>query len=183
MARLVAVHFWPVEKNDAFTTFSTADGKSASASTMVGFLPPISSWMRSERLRRLGMQPAAHFAGAGERDRLQRLGFHQRLANGPARACDEVHHAFRNAGLVASLHNPPGAQRRDRGGLHHDRVAADQRRRHLPGRNRDGKIPGRHQPDHADRPCGWRTCARGRARTEPADPAAANLPRRNSGRC
>ncbi len=50
MARLVAVHFWPVEKNDAFTTFSTAELKSASASTMVGFLPPISSWIRSRRL-------------------------------------------------------------------------------------------------------------------------------------
>ena len=29
--------------------FSTAELKSASASTMVGFLPPISSWMRSRR--------------------------------------------------------------------------------------------------------------------------------------
>src|SRR5258708_453808 len=36
--------------NAAFTTFSTAALKSASARTMVGFLPPISSWMRSARL-------------------------------------------------------------------------------------------------------------------------------------
>ena len=43
ITRLVAVHFWPVEKNEALTTFSTADPKSASASTTVGFLPPISS--------------------------------------------------------------------------------------------------------------------------------------------
>ena len=50
MARLVAVHFWPVEKNAALTTFSTAELKSASARTMVGFLPPISSWMRRRRL-------------------------------------------------------------------------------------------------------------------------------------
>src|SRR2546423_14610314 len=50
MARLVAVHFCPVEKNEALTTFSTAEAKSASASTMVGFLPPISSWMRRRRL-------------------------------------------------------------------------------------------------------------------------------------
>src|ERR1041385_262770 len=49
MARLVAVHFCPVEKNAAFTTFSTADLKSQSARTMVGFLPPISSWMRRRR--------------------------------------------------------------------------------------------------------------------------------------
>src|SRR5690242_9969906 len=50
MARLVAVHFWPVEKNEAFTTFSTAEAKSASPSTIVGFFPPISNWMRRRRL-------------------------------------------------------------------------------------------------------------------------------------
>src|SRR5712692_7453946 len=50
MARLVAVHFCPVEKNAPFTTFSTAEGKSASARTMVGFFPPISSWIRRRRL-------------------------------------------------------------------------------------------------------------------------------------
>jgi len=43
MTRLVAVHFWPVEKKAALTTFSTPALKGASASTMVGFLPPISS--------------------------------------------------------------------------------------------------------------------------------------------
>ncbi len=58
MARLVAVHFCPVEKNDALTTFSTADPKSASASTMVGFLPPISSWMRN---RRFEASPCSQF--------------------------------------------------------------------------------------------------------------------------
>src|ERR1035437_7894696 len=50
MARLVEGHFCPVEKNAALTTFGTAELKSASASTMVGFLPPISSWMRNRRL-------------------------------------------------------------------------------------------------------------------------------------
>src|SRR5487761_2681095 len=50
ITRLVAVHFWPVEKNAALTVFSTACSKGASASTMVGFLPPISSWMRRRRL-------------------------------------------------------------------------------------------------------------------------------------
>src|ERR1039457_6768335 len=51
IARLVAVHFWPVEKNAALTTFSTAELKSQSASTIVGFFPPISSWMRKRRLK------------------------------------------------------------------------------------------------------------------------------------
>ena len=94
MARLVAVHFWPVEKNEAFTTFSTAELKSASASTMVGFLPPISSWMRSRRLRCLAVQPVADLAGAGERDGLERLGVHQRLAQLTARARHEIDHAL-----------------------------------------------------------------------------------------
>ena len=40
----------PVEKKAPLTTFSTARLKSASAQTMVGFLPPISSWMRRRRL-------------------------------------------------------------------------------------------------------------------------------------
>src|SRR6202011_3518472 len=34
---------------EALTTFSTAAPKSASPSTMVGFLPPISSWIRRRR--------------------------------------------------------------------------------------------------------------------------------------
>ena len=49
MARLVAVQRWPVEKNAAFSTQSTATSRSASASTMVGFLPPISSCTRASR--------------------------------------------------------------------------------------------------------------------------------------
>ena len=43
MTREVAVQRCPVEKNAAFTTTLTASGMSASARTIVGFLPPISS--------------------------------------------------------------------------------------------------------------------------------------------
>src|ERR1022692_3442257 len=102
MARLVAVHFWPVEKKAAFTTFSTAEGKSASASTMVGFLPPISSWIR--RCRRLdtevppagmGVQPGADFAGASEGDGLERGGIDQGAAQFAAGAGHEVDHTDR----------------------------------------------------------------------------------------
>ena len=50
MTREVAVQRWPVEKNAALTTTFTASAISASASTMVGFLPPISSCTRARRL-------------------------------------------------------------------------------------------------------------------------------------
>ena len=42
-------------------------------------------------------------------------------------------------------------KRRGRGRLQHHGVAADQRRRQLPGRNRAREIPRRDQPHHADR--------------------------------
>ena len=49
MTREVAVQRWPVEKNAALTTTFTASAMSASASTMVGFFPPISSCTRARR--------------------------------------------------------------------------------------------------------------------------------------
>ena len=183
MARLVAVHFCPVEKNAALTTFSTAELKSASASTMVGFLPPISSWMRSRRLEASACSQSPISQEPVKRDRLERLGVHQRAAQFAARAGDEVDHALGNARLVQRLHDAPRAQRRGRGRLEHHGVAADQRRRQLPGRNGAGEIPRRDQPHHADRVCAWRTCGRGRARRAPACRACASLRRRSSGRC
>ena len=39
-----------------------------------------------------------------------------------------------------------------RRGLDHRRVAADERREQLPGRDGDREVPGRDDPDHADRP-------------------------------
>ena len=43
MTRLVAVQAWPVSPNPAMATKRAARSRSASASTIVGFLPPISS--------------------------------------------------------------------------------------------------------------------------------------------
>ncbi len=44
MARLVAVHFCPANRMAPLMTTSAAWSRSASASTMAAFLPPISSW-------------------------------------------------------------------------------------------------------------------------------------------
>ena len=43
MARLVAVHFWPVESMAPLTVSVAAWSRSASSSTTTGFLPPSSS--------------------------------------------------------------------------------------------------------------------------------------------
>ena len=97
------------------------------------------------------MQPLADLAGAGERHRLQRLGVDQRLSQLAARPGDEVDHAFRHARFMQRFDDPPRAERRRRGRLEHHRVAANQRRRQLPGGNRGRKIPGRNQTHHAER--------------------------------
>src|SRR5690606_40243356 len=44
IARLVAVHFCPAKRIAPLTTMSAALSRSASASTIAAFLPPISSW-------------------------------------------------------------------------------------------------------------------------------------------
>ncbi len=68
-----------------------------------------------------------------------------------AAADHEVEHALRRAGLVNDLRHRKGDRRRQRRGLHHDRVAERQRGRALPRRNRDREIPGRDQADDAER--------------------------------
>ena len=137
MARLVAVHFWPVEKNAALTTFSTAELKSASASTMVGFFPPISSWMRSAG----ACWPAACSQSPISQDPVKEMAFSrlridQSAAQLSAGTGDEIDHALGNAGLMQRLDDAPRAERRGGCGLNDHGVAADQRRRQLPRRDR-----------------------------------------------
>jgi hypothetical protein len=52
---------------------------------------------------------------------------------------------------VQDVGDGPGAARHQVGGLEHHGVAEGQRRRDLPGGNRDREVPGRDQADHADR--------------------------------
>ena len=86
IARLVAVHFWPVEKNAALTTFSTAELKSAVGQHDGRILAAHLELNAQAALGGFGVQPVADLAGAGERDGFQRLGVHQRLAQFAARA-------------------------------------------------------------------------------------------------
>ncbi len=67
------------------------------------------------------------------------------------RPIDEVEHAGRDAGAVDDVGERPGAARHQLGRLDHDAIAVGQRRRDLPGRNRDREIPRRDEADHAER--------------------------------
>ena len=57
MMRLDAVQRWPAWKNAPFTATETAVGRSASSSTMSGFLPPISSCTRAPAFTAAGATP------------------------------------------------------------------------------------------------------------------------------
>ena len=151
IARLVAVQRCPVEKNAAFNTQSTATSRSASASTMVGFLPPISSCTRASRSAPIFAMPRPT-ASEPVNEMARTFGCATSgIADVAARAGDEVEHALRNAGFMQDLDEPHARERRLRRRLDHHGVAGDQRGRELPRRDGDGEVPGRDQRDHAER--------------------------------
>ena len=70
---------------------------------MVGFLPPISSWMRRRRAEASLVQRSwPDCAGAGEGDGLERRRVDERVAQRAARPGDEVHDALGDARLRGS---------------------------------------------------------------------------------
>ena len=77
-----------------------------------------------------------------------------RLADHRAAAHHQVEHAGRQPGAADDLGERPGAARHEVGGLEHDAVAVGERRRDLPGRDRDREVPRRDEPDDADRLAG-----------------------------
>ena len=64
MARLVAVHFWPVEKNAAFTTFSTAEVEIGVGQHDGGILAAHFELDAQPALGSLAVQPVADLARA-----------------------------------------------------------------------------------------------------------------------
>src|SRR5208282_1900855 len=73
-----------------------------------------------------------------------------RLTDDRAVPHHEVENAFGDASANDDLGQRVGRTWHELGRLEHDRVAVRERRRNLPGRNRDRKIPGRDDSDHAD---------------------------------
>ena len=152
MTRDVAVHRCPVEKNAALTTTFTASAMSASASTIVGILPAHLELHARAALGRLDRDPTARLLRARERDRLHVRVRDDLVPDFRARTGDEVERSLRDARFAERLDQTQSTERRQVRRLQHDSVAADQRRRRLPRRDRDRKIPGRDQPDDAKRP-------------------------------
>ena len=75
----------------------------------------------------------------------------QPLADDAPRADDDVQHALRQARLERDPLELERRQRRQLGGLEHDRVPGCQRRRDLPRRDRQREVPGHDQADDAQR--------------------------------
>ncbi|ENN88749.1 hypothetical protein RHSP_43422 [Rhizobium freirei PRF 81] len=105
-------------------------------------------------LQRVGALLHDHRAGAAfadEADGLDQGMLRQRAAGILAEAVDEVPNALRQAGFLGNFHQQTGGQRREFGGLVDDGAAGSQCRRDLPGRQHEGGVPGRDDPDRADR--------------------------------
>ncbi len=76
---------------------------------------------------------------------------HERCAGLLSRPVDQVGDARRNSGLFKNLEELYSCVRSVLGRFEHNRVAAEQRREELPGRDRHGKVPGSDQSADADR--------------------------------
>ena len=160
ISRDAAVHRCPDVPNADQTTLSSARSRSASSQITIGFLPPSSRLTRFERLRRSAADLDAGIGVAREADDPDVGVVDDRVADLRAGAGDDVHDALGKPALDQELDEADEARRRVRGGLDDGGVAADERREELPGRDGDREVPGRDDPDHADRAGGWpsRTC-------------------------
>ena len=88
---------------------STATLRSASSSTMVGFLPPISSWNLRIDLDAGFRHALAGADRAGEGDGVDVLAVEDRLADDRALAHHEVQHALGQAGAMQDIDDRPRA--------------------------------------------------------------------------
>ena len=119
--------------------------------TMIAFLPPSSRWTCLSRSAAAFVTATPGLARAGEGDHRHVGVADERLARLLAVAVHDVDDARRHARLGEQLDEALGEQRRVLGRLEHDRVAADERRAELPGRDRDREVPRRDRADDADR--------------------------------
>ncbi len=102
------------------------------------------------------------------------------LAGILAEAVDEVPHALGQARLLGDLDQQAGRERREFRRLVHDGAAGGQRRRDLPGREHERRVPRRDDADRADRHAG-RHVAAGPARAAFGRRALPARGRRRSG--
>ena len=100
-------------------------------------------------------QAAATLRAGGDRaregDRVDFFVVENRLADDRASPDDEIEHALGNAGAHDDFGQRVGAARDEIGGLEDDRVAISERRRDLPGRDREREVPRRDDADDPER--------------------------------
>ncbi len=94
-------------------------------------------------------RPVSTAAGEAHRRDVGRV--EDRLADHRAASHDQVEDALGQAVPRQDLGDRPGRARHQVGRLEHHRVAVGERRGDLPGRDREREVPGRDQPDHAER--------------------------------
>ena len=116
---------WPLLAKPLQTAACAARGRSASASTIIGDLPPSSSTAGTRRAAAACATCLPVDGAAGEEDHVGRRG--QRRAH-VAAARHHLEHAVGHAGLARQLRDPQRRQRRVLRRLQHDRVARGERR-------------------------------------------------------
>ena len=152
ISREAAVQRWPLVPNADHTTLSRARSRSASSQTTIGFLPPSS---RLTRLRVFAARVLISTPVSVWPVKLMTLtsGWSTiALPTSPPEPVTTLTTPSRQPALDEQLHEADEAGRRVGRGLDDGRVAADQRREQLPGRDGDREVPRRDDADHADRP-------------------------------
>ena len=149
-SRAPAEQTWPECRNTAVSAMSSALSRSASAKTMLGFLPPSSSATfftvpeATAMIRLPVSRPPVNETRSTRGSSLSGA-----PACGPV-ADHEVADPGRQAGLVEQPHQVDRGVRRELAGLEHEGAAGRERRRDLPGDLEQRVVPGRDQPADAD---------------------------------
>ena len=97
------------------------------------------------------VDPLTGRVGAGERDLRHERMLDERRTDVGAEAGDDVDDAGREAGVLDQLHELEHRRRRELGRLDDDRVACSERRRQLPRRQQQRRVPGDDRGDDAER--------------------------------
>ena len=142
---------WPALSKTAYGAAAAACSRSASAKITFADLPPSSSVTRlivsaapCITCRPTSVDPVKPiFATSGMLDKPR--------AHDRALADEHVHNPLGDAGLEHELRQANRRERRQLGGLEHDRVATGERRPELPGGDVEREVPGDDQPDDAER--------------------------------
>ncbi len=146
--REAAEHFCPCKPKAERTMPAAARSRSAWRETMAGFLPPSSRMIGRTYLPsgKVLEHLHAHIEGAGEGHPVHFRAVDQGLAEGPARAGDEVADTVRQAGIPEAFGQQADDPGSIGGGFDDDGVAGDERRAGRAARQGEGEVERAEQP-------------------------------------